>query len=299
MKTITIRNAAVAFLLCTSLALSAGEQQATGNTDDASLSNLTLGNFFTDGWGETWVKRSRAEGAPDMALLRVQTNFLVRLARTDFYFERMTGGDKTRDVEFLQEWVEYAFNRRFQLALIGNYEWANARAGSGADGAGGGALARVQLIDTPAASYALNVRVAVPNGGIGEKVTTSSFALAGWHDLTPLGFKRAGIYWHVQEETFAGPHSRGAKQNDLTYDVSIAKTWTSPDAELGNFSTFAEFYAKTDLDGEKSGKTVATLTPGFRFTLARRHVLICGVDVPLTQPRPFEEICRITYIYNF
>jgi hypothetical protein len=300
MKTNPVTGAMTALLLLgTSMALTAGDNPAGDNTSSTFLNDLTPANFFTDGWDQAWSRRPREDGAPDMALLRAQTNFLVRVLRTDYYFERMTDGGKTKDVQFLQQFVEYAFNRRFQIALIGNYEWVDTRIGHGSNGEGGGALARVQLVDAPTASYSLNIRVAVPNAGIGEHETTTSFALAGWHDLTPFGLKRTGLYWHVQEETMAGPHAQSTKQNDLTYDLSLAKTWTHSDALIGNLSTFVEAYAKTDLDGAHPGTTVATLTPGVRFTIAHRHVLMCGVDFPVTQPRPFEEIYRFTYIYNF
>ena len=53
----------------------------------ASLSDLTLSNLWSEGWSESWTKRSRGEGTPDMSLLRVQTNFLVQLFRVDSVLE--------------------------------------------------------------------------------------------------------------------------------------------------------------------------------------------------------------------
>ena len=108
-----------------------------------------------------------------------------------------------------------------------------------------------------------------------------------------------GLYGHVQEETIAGPIATGGRRNDLTYDITLAKTWTSPNAFLGNASTFVEAYGVTDLDGNHSGHMVITLTPGLRATLAKRHILMVGVDFPLTEPNPFERIYRFTYIYCF
>ncbi len=45
---------------------------------DTEPSELTLLNFFSEGWDQDWVKRSRHGRTPDMALLRVTTNFLER-----------------------------------------------------------------------------------------------------------------------------------------------------------------------------------------------------------------------------
>ena len=266
---------------------------------EAAPSDLTLGNFFSEGWRDPWLKRSHADGAPDMTLLRVQTNMLLRSLRTDYYDQRLTNQNANRDIQYLSQLIEYAFNRRLMLAVFGSYQWIDSRLGEDMNGPTWAALARFQMVDTAHASYALNLKVTAPNGGLDEKQTTLSAALAGWHDLTPLGLDRVGIYWHVQEETLAGPHSAGVRQNDLTYDVSLAKTWTGRDAALGNFSTFVEAYAKTDLDGPHPGKTVVTLTPGLRCTLARHHIVMVGVDLPLTHPRTFEETFRLTYIYSF
>ena len=304
MKYIRVQSALSAlFVLLLSRSALAGDYWVTPDRPAAAaetkLTDLTLGNFFSDGWSDPWSKRAHADGAPDMTLLRVQTNLLLRSLRTDFYAERLTHGSSNRDIEYLSQLVEYAFNRRLMLAVFGNYQWVDARVGDDPNGPAWGALARIQLVDTEHASYALNLRVAAPNGGLYEKQTTLSAALAGWHDLTPLGLDRVGLYWHVQEETRAGPHPDGVEQNDLTYDVSLAKTWTSRDAPFGLFSTFVEAYARTALDGPAPGRTTVTLTPGLRCTFAKRHIFMVGVDIPVTHPRPFDEIFRVTYIYCF
>lgn len=265
----------------------------------STLSDLTLANLFSDGWGESWVKRPHPEEAPDLTLLRVQSNLLLQSLRTDSYYERPTATDKSRAVEYVSQTVEYALDRRLMLAVFGNYQWLDRREGDDGQGGSYGGLVRLQLWDVPHASYALNFRVAAPNDGLGEKQTLTSVALAGWHDLTTLGLRRAGVYWHVQGETEWGPGAPGARRNDLTYDLSLAQTWSRPDSGLGNFSTFLEAYAKTDLDGPHSSRTGVTLTPGFRFNLYHHHVVMFGVDIPVTTPRPFDQIFRLTYIYSF
>ncbi len=148
-------------------------------------------------------------------------------------------------------------------------------------------------------SYAFNLRVAAPREGTGETQTPMGFALAGWHDLTPLGLSRCGLYWHLQEETFLGPHAPGVRENQLTYDLSLARTWTTAESVCGNFTTFVENYARTELDGARHGQTVLTLTPGARFNVHHHHVFMAGVDFPMTDPRPFSHVFRFTYIYAF
>jgi hypothetical protein len=103
----------------------------------------------------------------------------------------------------------------------------------------------------------------------------------------------------VQEETLAGPVKTGGRRNDFTCAVSLATTWSSPDSFFGNATTFIEAYGKTDLDGKDSGHTVVTLTPGIRATFAHRHIVMAGVEFPLTNPHPFDRVVRLTYICNF
>jgi hypothetical protein len=235
-----------------------------------------------------------------MALLRVQTNFLEREFRADFYTQRNIHSPTKDNVEFLDGLVAYSFNRRFMLEVVSNYEWDSYRIGDDRSGAGGAVLARLQLVDVPGSSYALSLRATSPDTTIGVHETTLSAALAGWNDLTKLGLSRVGLYYHVQEENYAGPGEDGAKRNDFTYDVSLAKTWTSPNlAILGNFTTFVEGYGVTNLDGADKGATTITLTPGFRTTLGHGNILMAGVDIPLTNPHPYGVTYRLTYIINF
>ncbi len=114
----------------------------------AQPSNLTLGNFFTEGWDQEWVRRRTPGEAPDMSLLHVQTNFLEREFRTDYYSQQNTGGNKTGNVSFADALIAYGINRRFMIEVVGNYQWNNARTGSGTSGAGAALVARVQLVES-------------------------------------------------------------------------------------------------------------------------------------------------------
>lgn len=291
---------ALPVLLAATLSAFAGEKNdATGVHAKAGLSDLTVSNLFSTGWNEPWTKRSRGDGTPDMSLLRVQTNFLVQLFRTDYAHQENLGSAGIRATDSLTGTLEYALNRRLMLAVIGNYAWVDSRRLADTSGATGGAFVRLQCVDTATSSLAATLKLAVPNHDLGEKDTTVSFAIAGWRDLAPLGLKRTGLYFHVQEETLAGPVKTGGRRNDFTCAVSLATTWSSPESLFGNATTFIEAYGKTDLDGKDSGHTVVTLTPGIRATFAHRHIVMAGVEFPLTNPHPFDRVVRLTYICNF
>ncbi len=262
-------------------------------------SNLTLSNFFTEGWNQEWDKRVTPGGAPDMSLLHVQTNFLEREFRTDYYSQENTAADGTRNVQFMDGLIAYSFNRRFMMEVVSNYEWKDAREGADKSGAGGALVTRLQLVDVPGASYAFNFRVSAPNQGIDMKQTTLSPALAGWNDLTSVGLKRVGLYYSIQDNAYSGPAKPGTKHDDLASAVSLAKTWTDPQTPVfGNFTTFAELYATSNLDGKDRG-TVVNVMPGIRFTLGHGSILMAGVDLPVTNPHDFDATYRVTYILDF
>lgn len=264
------------------------------------LSDLTLLNFFSEGWGQPWEKRRRY--TPDMALLRVTTNFLEREFRLDYVLTDAANNPKLDSTDLANALVAYGLNRRLMIEIITNYQWNVPPNGDTASGAGGGFLARFQLVDTPTQSYSFQTRVSPPNKGLGQTQTSLTYALAGWQDMHALvpALGRFGLYYSFQYESLVGSHKPGAAQNDVSYDISIAETWTSPSTPvLGNFTTFLEAFGTTILDGASSGKTAVSLTPGIRFWFVPENSFTLGVDLPVIQAPPFHWVFRATYIMNF
>ncbi len=264
-----------------------------------NLPNLTLANLFTDGWDQTWIKRQVPGGAPDMALLRVQTNFLAQDVRADFLTQQDLNSTKNRTVDLFDVQAARSFNRRVMITATVYDEWLNTRGYRDFDAANFALAGRLLLVDIPGSSYAMNLKVISPAKNIGNDLTTVTYALAGWEDLTPWGWTRMGLYFSLQGDSYVGPHIIGSKETDTAYDVSLAKTWTEPTAALPNFTTFAEIYGQTDLSGSNSGKTVITLTPGFRTGLGHGQVVMAGVDLPVSHPRPYGWELRVAYIFNY
>lgn len=287
-------------LLASTISTGANGQEYKAS-NEKHLSDLTIGNFFSEGWSEPWAKRERASGTPDMALLKVTTNFLERELRLDYARTSRIKRSKFNDSDFLNGLVAYGLNRRIMLEVISNYQWNSADTGAKASGGGGGGLLRFQLVDTELSSYDVQLRVSEPNHNVGQTQTSTQLGFGAFNDLYPLvGLSRTGLYYSATYEVLAGQHAKGARETDIAYDVSIAKTWTERRKPLfGNFTTFLEAFATTDLDGAKSGHTVVTVTPGARFWFLPENSLTLGVDVPVSGPHPFDDVYRVTYILNF
>jgi hypothetical protein len=272
--------------------------------------DLTLGNFFSAGWDDEWAKQVRDTGTPNLALLRVQTNFMEREFRANYYLEDDITSTKTRSLTDLDMLIAWSFNRRLMIEVTGAYQWTDPRTG-GVEENGGtpGLVTRVQLIDTESSSYSFNFKVAAPNQELGITQTTISYGLAGFEDLAYwLGLKRVGFYYSFLFDSLTGPGAAGAKHTDVGYDVTLAKTITDPDTPIfGSLTFFVENYAQTDLDGSTDGRTLVTVTPGVRFNLGKcgglnigkDNWVMFGTDIPISDYKPWAAIYRFTYIKNF
>jgi hypothetical protein len=225
----------------------------------------------------------------------------------------------------LDYFIAWAFNRRFMIEVLGNYQWVDGR-GTNPDVSGQAArfVGRTQLISKLDSSYTFNYQVITPDVSLGVHETTFSYGFAGFEDLTRFGLYRVGLYGSVLFDSFAGPlnttgdtffkpfnvlnATTGTTRDDVQYDITIAKTLTRPDTPLiGNFTVFLESFAQTNLDGNHRDSTIVTFTPGVRFNLGKLkgnnigidNWLMGGVDIPVAGPKPESVIYRVTYIKNF
>jgi hypothetical protein len=284
--------------------------------------DLTLRNFFSAGWNDEWVKRRRETGTPDMALLRVQTNFLEREVRANYLYEPNINSKTKADLNQFDALIAWGFNRRFMIETLETYQWFDTRDGSRTvrgvttpvnvpdiDGGIPKLVGRLQLVDTEPSSISFNFQCDAPNRGTGEKQTIIRYGLAGFEDMAYwAGLNRVGLYYSVLFDSFAGPRAAGAKQSDVQYDITVAKTLTRPDMPyFGNFTLFVENFAQTDLSGDHKDTTLVSITPGFRFNLGVSpkvkfgvdNWIMGGVDIPVAGPKPWDAVYRLTYIKNF
>ncbi len=294
------RGVLFAAAICANSAAAGAAEAAAEATQP---SDLTLANFLSDGWDQDWTQRHRL--TPDMSLLKVQTNFMEMEYRFDYAHTAGNQHLKYSDIDFVNNLIAYSPSRRVQIEVFGNNQWNSPnpqiRGAEGVSGPAMGGLVRFQLVDTMTSSYAFQARVATANQALGQTQDLTTYSLAGWNDLQALlGLDRTGLYYSVQYDRWLGSHGIGALESDVGYDVSVAKTWTRPDAPVfGRFTTFLEAYATTNLDGAYQDRTIATLTPGVRFWFLPKHSLTLGIDLPVTHPTPFGDVVRATYIYNF
>ncbi len=115
------------------------------------------------------------------------------------------------------------------------------------------------------------------------------------------------MYYSFTIDDYAGPAAKGAKQADMQYDITLAKTITPADALISNLTLFVENFAQTDFDGSETGRTLIAVTPGFRFNfgtckamkMGGSNVIMFGTDIPLSEYHPWDATYRITYVKCF
>jgi hypothetical protein len=293
-------HARAQFLVDPSLADATTAVAAAQEGHEHPIKDMTLGNFF-EGWNESWEHRHRY--TPDMALLRVTTNFLEREFRIDYVRTDVANNPKQDSQVQAISLMAYGLSRRLMLEVVTNYQWNNpAPGGVTTSGAAGSLVARFQLVDTATQSYSFQFRANSPNKGLGATQTSLQYVLAGWQDMHALVpvLGRFGLYGSFQYESLVGSRKAGAATNDVSYDLSVAETWTSPDTRIfGNFTTFLEAFATTPIDGAAAGKTTVSLTPGIRFWFIPKNSFTVGVDFPVKNASTFHTVLRTNYILNF
>jgi hypothetical protein len=274
------------------------------------LGDLTLGNFFSAGWDDDFAMRNRATGTPDLPLLRTQTNNLQRLFRNNFYDQSLLNSKTRKDLVDYDGFIDWSFNRRLMLEFDGAYQWVDPRTGSpAASGGAPGILARIELVDTEPSSLCFNFKASAPNTPLGTTQSMLNYGFAGFEDLSYwFQLDRVGFYYTFTIDSYAGPAAKGTKQSDMQYDISLAKTITAPDAPVfRNLTLFVENFAQTDLGGSETGRTLLTVTPGFRFNfgtckemkMGSSNAVIMGTDIPVSEYHPWDATYRFTYIKCF
>ena len=79
--------------------------------------------------GRRMGQTGAGHGHPNLALLRVQTNFMEHEFRTNYYFENNVASSTTKNLTDFDSLIAWSFNRRLMLEITGAYQWTDPRTG--------------------------------------------------------------------------------------------------------------------------------------------------------------------------
>ena len=249
---------------------------------------------FGDGWLTPWIPPPNGE----LHLQRggwvgADSAFFSREFDPAFTFNAGTAG--TRD-EFIGAATLFVpLNRRFQLGLtvpfLDSLQSTNVL--PSATSFGDIVITpQVMLDQTETRDVSLLVSIRTPTGQArtGNDLTIVTPTLAIWQDL-PDGWQlRGGIGLSVATHTGEGP------PEVLNFNLATGKTLTShEDAPFGDFTPYLAANLNQNLGGNRE-LTEVILTPGVRFYVGWHTYFILGVNVPVTNPRPF--IPGLTFVVS-
>lgn len=236
---------------------------------------------------------------PNLELLRVQASFLERDVRGDYSYEDDERGSGIRATTAASIRLAVPIDSDLMVAVTLNHEWLDEEDRPDENGSGGSVLGRLKINEDADSSYAFNLRVTAPDKSVGNDKTSIAMIVSGFEDLDALlGLDRVGVYADLgfQHSTGRGQLDGG---NEMTYALSLAKTWGDRNPTGWQVSPFLELAGTTQLDQGAGGRTTLSLTPGLRIDLLPAHAFLAGVDVPLTHPHGFGQTFRISYIFSF
>jgi hypothetical protein len=250
---------------------------------------LSLGSLFTEGWDEPWASPPAGEGgAPRQGWLNAYDGVFYRLGIATFNFAN----------DFNQNGNLYAggvtlytpFNRRFELRTDIPSAISNKGGGDEYEVSPNDLqfTPRLLLSETRNFTQSFNVTLRVPTGdvdnGTGVAAVTPSYEFwaNAWQGLVLRGGVGVFVPYGGQSRNEAGARTT------VLGNLAVGYYFTAHDSvPFGDLVWYVSSNLAQLTEGPGSKTTTVTLTPGFRTHLGADWYLLGGVDVPVTEPEPF------------
>ena len=253
--------------------------------DKTPFTPLSLWNFG-EGWFEPWNPPPNGElHLQRGGWVNTASGFFSREFDPAFTFRAGTSG--TRDEYQGAASLFVPLNRRLQIGLFVPFVDSLQSAGTKPSATSFGDVVitpQVMLEETETLSLSALFAIRTPTGEtktINDK-TILTPSLAVWQDLPAHWQWRGGLGMDF------ATHS-GEGFNEI-FDLNLAagNTLTRHDAApFGDLTPYLSANLNQFLGGSGTNLTIFRLTPGVRFFLGYHTYFITGVDVPVTNPKPF------------
>ncbi|MBV8452609.1 MAG: hypothetical protein JOZ29_10095 [Deltaproteobacteria bacterium] len=246
---------------------------------------LSLWNFG-EGWLEPWIPPPNGElHLQRGGWVNTASGFFSRELDPAFTFDAGTSGTRDRYEGAASLFVP--LNRRLQIGLFVPFVDSLQSTGTLPSATSFGDVVitpQVMLEETETLSLSALLAIRTPTGEaktINDK-TILTPSLAVWQDLP------AGWQWRGGLGMDFATHS-GEGFNEI-FDLNLAagNTLTRHGAApFGDLTPYLSANLNQFLGGSGTKFTFFSLTPGIRFFLGWHTYFITGVDVPVTNPKPF------------
>jgi hypothetical protein len=257
--------------------------------ESAGWRELSLGSLFSEGWNEPWASPPAGEGgAPRQGWLNAYDGVFYRLGIATFNFAD----------DFNQNGKQYAggltfytpFNRRLELRTDIPSVVSNKGTGTNYEVSFGDLqfTPRLLLSETRNFTHSFNVTLRVPTGkvdnGTGVAAVTPDYEFWAnvWRGLVLRGGVGVFVPYGGQSRNEVG--ARTTVLGNLAGGYYFTAHDRIPFGDLVGYVS-ANLSQLTEGPGSKT--TTVTLTPGFRTHLGSDWYLLGGVEIPVTDPEPF------------
>jgi hypothetical protein len=237
------------------------------------------------GWAEPWIPPPNGE-------LRLQrggwvntdSGFFSREFDPTFSFNAGTSGSRNEYIGAATLFLP--LNRRLQIGLT--IPWVDSLQGTDSLPSAtsfGDVIITPQLMleedETRSVSLLVAFRTPTGESSTGNDKTVVTPTIAFWQDLPDHWQLRGGIGTDVATHGGEGP--------DEVFDLNLAAGNTLTTHEAAPFGDLTPYLsANLDQDfGSRPTLTNVSLTPGIRSFLGWHTYFIAGVEVPVTNPKPF------------
>jgi hypothetical protein len=254
---------------------------------------LPFGTFFSEGWDEPWAggpNGQGGEGAPRQGWLNAQDGVFYRLAIATFGYQHDVGnGDNWTSAIS----VYTPFNRRFELRWDVPMILSNRGNIPGADyhiSSPDFALTpRFALSETEDSAQSLDVTFRMPTGDVinnqGQAAVTPwyNFWVNPWAGFVARGGVGFGIPFGNQSV-----NELRARSTFLA-NLALGYYFTPHDmVPIGDTVWYVSTNLSSAIDHRGPNTTTLSFTPGFRIHLGGNWYGLGGVEVPVTQPEPYD-----------
>jgi hypothetical protein len=250
---------------------------------------LSLSTLFTEGWDEPWASPPAGEGgAPRQGWLNAFDGVFYRLGIGTFGF----GHDFLDNGDLYQGGLTFytPFNRRFELRTDIPVVVSNRGTGDDYHTSFGDLqiTPRLLLSETRNVTQSFNVTLRAPTGdvdnftGVASVTPTYEFWANVWEGMVFRGGVGGFIPYGGQSRNEVG--ARTTFLGNLAVGYYFTPHNLTPVGDLVWYLSANLFHLT---DGRGPNITTVTLTPGLRTHLGLDWYLLYGVEVPVTEPTPF------------
>ena len=259
--------------------------------DPSGWRELSLRNFFTEGWDEAWASPAPGGGgAPRQGWLNAFDGVFYRLGIATYGYAHGFLDNGNQHSGQLQFYLP--FNKRFELRLDIPVAISN-RGTTGTDNETNfgdfQVVTRFLLSETRDVTQSFNVAFRAPTGdtfnlnGVAAITPTYEFWTNWWQGLVIRG--GLGFFVPYGHQSIDEVGARAAFIANLAAGYYFTPHGATP---FGDLVFYLSANLAQTIDGNGRSANTVTLTPGVRTHLGRNWYLLGGVEVPVTSVKPFD-----------